>query len=175
MQQRTRRIAMQMIACREEARIARKLTHDREHIKHYTLHGVLPEGYVLALNTAFGTLSCLTYLDKQPALVLQQQFTNNEMNVLRPLLDSYPYYCPYEVLFAHFYHGEVTERTIERCRANLLKALEDGTWEQATRPIRNVLSRVRIKLRIFGINIVSILETGYILKAAPAPVSSTVA
>jgi hypothetical protein len=160
---------MQMIAYREEARIARKLVHDREHIRHYSLHGVLAEGYTLALNTKFGTLSCLAYIDNQPCLVLQQQFTNNEMNVLRPLLDSYPYYCPYEVLFARFYHGEVTERTIDRCRVRLLKALEDGTWEQETRPIRNVLSRVRIKLRIFGINIVSILETGYILKAAPAP------
>ncbi len=162
---------MQMIAYREEAKLTRTLIQDRENIKHYSLHGVLGEGYTLALNTNFGTLSCLSFIENQPCLILQQQFTNNEMNVLRPLLESYPYYCPYEVLFAHFYHGEVNERTIERCRERLLKALEEGAWEQETRPIRNVLSRVRIKLRIFGINIVSILETGYILKASPVPVN----
>ena len=35
------------------------------------------------------------------------------------------------------------------------------------RPVRNVLSRVRFKMRSFGIDITSILETGYILMVKP--------
>jgi hypothetical protein len=83
-------------------------------------------------------------------------------------LDSYPYYCPYEVLFASFYNGDVTEMIVARCRQRLQNSLEIGTWDQEMRPVRNVLSRTRLKLRTFGVNITSILETGCILRLMPA-------
>jgi hypothetical protein len=35
------------------------------------------------------------------------------------------------------------------------------------RPVRNVLSRTRLKVRSFGIEISSILETGYVLMVLP--------
>ena len=99
--------------------------------------------------------------------MMQQQFTAGEMSVLMPLLEAFPYYCPYEVLLASFQYGNVTEATDERCRQHLQEAQEEGIWDQEMRPMRNVLSRARLKLRSLGIEISTILETGYILKNVP--------
>ena len=98
-----------------------------------------------------------------PRLLIQQQFTASELSLLLPLLEQFPHYCPYEVMFASFYNGTITEATIEHCRIQLQDALETGCWDQQLRPVRNVLSRIRFKLRGFGLDIISILETGYIL------------
>jgi len=98
---------------------------------------------------------------------MQQQFTSSELSLLRPLLELYPHYCPYEVMFASFYNGTITDEMVEQYRQRLYEALEADIWDQQLRPIRNVLSRTRIKLRPFGIDISSILETGYILILTP--------
>jgi hypothetical protein len=153
---------MQKLYLREDITTT-TLKPDEENILHFSLQGALPEGHTLALNTAYGTLSYLSCENNRPLLLLQEQFTSSEVSVLMPLLESFPYYCPYEVMFAHFYNGKVTDRTIERCRRHLLEAQEAGLWDQEMRPVRSALSRTRIKLRLFGIDISSILATGYIL------------
>ena len=56
-----------------------------------------------------------------------------------------------------------TRERDKRARQQLQEALEAGVWDQQMRPVRNVLSRIRYKMRSFGIDITSILETGYIL------------
>lgn len=138
-------------------------TQDAETIRYFTLQGALQEGQTLVLNTALGTLSLLSNGEPAPRLLIQQQFTASELSLLLPLLEQFPHYCPYEVMFASFYNGIITEDTIERCRIQLQDALEAGCWDQQLRPVRNVLSRIRFKLRGFGLDIISILETGYIL------------
>ncbi|MBO0796613.1 MAG: hypothetical protein J2P36_37490, partial [Ktedonobacteraceae bacterium] len=57
----------------------------------------------------------------------------------------------------------VTEAAIERCRQRLQDAQEMGVWDLEMRPVRNVLSRTRHKTRVIGLDISSILETGYLL------------
>jgi hypothetical protein len=138
-------------------------TQDAEIIRYFSLQGALPEGQTLVMNTALGTLSLLSNGDIVPRLLIQQQFTSSELSLLLPLLEQFPHYCPYEVMFASFYNGTITETTIENCRIQLLDAQEAGCWDQQLRPVRNVLSRIRFKLRGFGLDIISILETGYIL------------
>lgn len=138
-------------------------TQDAETIRYFTLQGALPDGQTLVMNTALGTLSLLSNGDVLPRLLIQQQFTASELSLLLPLLEQFPHYCPYEVMFASFYNGGVTEATIEHCRHQLQDALEAGCWDHQLRPVRNVLSRIRFKLRGFGLDIISILETGYIL------------
>jgi hypothetical protein len=138
-------------------------TQDAEIIRYFTLQGALQEGQTLVLNTALGTLSLLSNGDTTPRLLIQQQFTASELSLLLPLLEQFPHYCPYEVMFASFYNGVITEETIERCRVQLQEAQDDGVWDQQMRPVRNVLSRIRYKLRGFNLDIISILETGYIL------------
>lgn len=137
---------------------------NNEHILYFHLQDTLPEGHTLVLNTLLGTLSYL-YLseNKWPRMLLQQQCTNNELSLLRPLLEHYPHYCPHEVLFASFYNGSVNEKTIARARERLQEARDDGTWDHEMRPVRNVLSRIRLKVKDFGLDIHSVLETGYIM------------
>ena len=153
---------MQRLAVRRDTTAINKL--DNEQILYFNLQGALPEGHTLVLNTLLGTLSYLYMAQgKWPRMLVQQQFTNSELSLLRPLLEHYPHYCPHEVMFANFYNGSVTEKTIARARERLQEALDYGTWDHEMRPVRNVLSRTRLKLKDFGMDILSILETGYMM------------
>lgn len=134
-----------------------------EEIVHYDKLGLLPEGYTLALNTTLGTLSLITKGIPEPRMIAEQQFTMSELYLLLPLLNAHPHYCPYEVMLASFDYHKVTEKAIERCRKQLEEAMEEKVWDAHMRPVRNVLSRTRLKLRVFDITITSILETGYTL------------
>jgi hypothetical protein len=140
---------------------------DNGEMLYFSLEGTLPAGHTLVLNIRLGTLSYLSRGIDRPRLEMQQQFTSSELSLLRPLLELYPHYCPYEVMFASFYNGTITDEMVEQYRQRLYEALEAEIWDQQLRPIRNVLSRTRIKLRPFGIDIASILETGYILMLTP--------
>jgi|SRR5579859_4525850 len=139
------------------------MQENNEEVLHFSLQGLLPSGHTLALNTTLGTLSHLAIKQDRPSLISEEQFTTSEICVLMPLLESHPYYCPYEVLLASFNMARITEKTIAQCRRRLQEAQEAGVWDQEMRPVRNVLSRTRLKTRTFGIEIASILETGYIL------------
>lgn len=150
-----------------KASLSRRMRSSGEDILHFSLQGVLPSGHLLAVNPMLGTFSYIVNDDHHPRLVLQQQFTAGEMSVLMPLLEAYPYYCPYDTLLASFQYGSVTETTIARCHEHLQEAQEEGIWDQEMRPMRNVLSRARLKLRTFGIEISTIVETGYILMYLP--------
>ena len=138
-------------------------------ILHYSLEGLLPTGHTLATNVLLGTVSLIAQdaTWPYPRLVAEQQFTMSEVSLLLPLLDSHPHYCPYEVLLASFDHRRITEATIERCRERLQEAQDEGLWDYTMRPIRNVLSRTRLKMRVVGVEINSILEIGYILMHVP--------
>jgi hypothetical protein len=143
-------------------------SQEQDKILHFSLQNSLPAGHTLALNTTFGTLSYLVCDDSRiPRLLKQEQFTNTEMSVLMPLLDMFPYYCPYEVLYASFYSsGKVTDGGTMQARYHLEEAQEQGAWDQEMRPVRCALSRTRLKIRAFGVDISSILSTGYILMLA---------
>jgi hypothetical protein len=154
---------MQKVSLRKVKAPISYMQENNEEVLHFSLQGLLPQGHTLALNTTLGTLSHLVCKQDRPHMLLEQQFTTSEICVLMPLLEAYPYYCPYEVLLASFNSGRVTEATIARCRQRLQEAQEAGVWDQEMRPVRNVLSRTRLKTRPFGIEISSILETGYIL------------
>ncbi|HEY1348860.1 MAG TPA: hypothetical protein VGF67_04465 [Ktedonobacteraceae bacterium] len=140
-----------------------------EAILHLKLENLLPEDQTLALNTRLGTLALLATNPENlhPELLTEQQFSSSEMSVLVPLLRSHPHYCPYEVLLASFNCGNTTDTSIERYRLRLQEAQFAGVWDYEMRPVRNILSRTRFKLRDFGIEISSILETGYILIYLP--------
>jgi hypothetical protein len=140
-----------------------QISLNNEEILHFSLQGLLPIGHTLALNPSLGTLSLIVLNHDRPQMMKEQQFSSSEISVLLPLLESYPYYCPYDLLLASFTYGKVTDAAVERCREHLQEAQAEGIWDQEMRPMRNVLSRTRFKTRCFGIEISSILETGYIL------------
>ena len=161
---------MQRVSLRKITSSVYHVKHTDEEILHYSLEELLPAGQTLALNVLLGTLSLIAYDDETPypRMLVEQQFTSSELSLLLPLLNSHPHYCPYEVLLASFNLRVVSDTTIERCRRQLHEAQLEGVWDQEMRPVRNVLSRTRLKMRSFGIEIASILETGYVLMTLPA-------
>ena len=134
-----------------------------QQFRFFSLPQVLPEGHVLVLNTHPYSLSTfvLTQLKAEVyGLVAQEVLTELEMYVLVALLESYPHYCPYEVLRA-----AVTDEILSHARTTVHRAVEHKTLDRSMKPIRNILSRCRAKLRTFGIDIRSIHAEGYILTA----------
>ena len=128
------------------------------------LPDLLPAGQRLAVQDETSLLALLSRdQEGQPVLLAVQLFTRTEWSLLVALLEQSPEYCPYEVLLAHFTYTTPTERQVERIRQQLYAARDEGSWDLVMRPARNALSRVRFKLRPFGIGIVSLLELGYIL------------
>nr|BBH87190.1 hypothetical protein KTC_19410 [Thermosporothrix sp. COM3] len=131
-------------------------------IHHFSLQG-LPAGHTLALNLDLGTLSYLVYEHDTLRLLAQEYFCPSELSVLSPLLEQHPYFCPYEHLYACYYYSSTLHEAIERARHLLLKAAEEGKWDQEIRPIRDALSRTRIKLRSLGLDVLTLHQTGYLL------------
>ncbi len=140
---------------------------DDPEIHYLDLVGLLPEAHRLALQPDLGLVACL-YADAEgvPCLQHVQWFTPIEMALVLAIVEQYPHYCPYEVRLSHFSSTRVSERVIERMRQQAYEARESGEWDALMRPMRNVLSRIRLKLRPFGIEIVSLVEVGYALVPA---------
>ncbi|HET8851381.1 MAG TPA: hypothetical protein VFN02_02565, partial [Ktedonobacteraceae bacterium] len=65
------------------------------------------------------------------------------------------------MLLASFYET-LTEENVKWYQ-QVREAQETGSLEEFLRPVRNVLSRTRIKLRVLGIEITGLYETGYVL------------
>jgi hypothetical protein len=126
-------------------------------ISHFSLQGLMPPDLTLALNLETRTLSLLS---NGPQLVREEQFSVNEVSLIVPILESYPHYCPYEVLLAHLSLKHVNASLIERCRQRLLEAQNNGKWQQEMRPIRRALSSLRNKLHSFGLEISTVREKG---------------
>lgn len=161
---------MQKISLRKVKTAISAIEPINEIIMHFELAKLLPADQLLALNTKLGTLTLLANQPDtlHPIVLGEQQFSVNEMRVLLPLLQLYPRYCPYEVMLASFNCGNTSETTVERFRVRLEEARFADVWDYEMRPTRNILSRTRFKLRELGIEVSSILETGYLLIYMPA-------
>ena len=132
-----------------------------QQFRFFRLPKLLPEGHVLVLNTHSYSLSTfvLTELSAEVnGLVAQEVVTELEMYVLLALLESYPHYCPYEVL-----QTAITNDMPARARAFVNRAIEHKTLNSEMKSVRNILSRLRAKLHAFGIGIRSIHAEGYML------------
>jgi hypothetical protein len=116
--------------------------------------GSLLPGKRLILNHDQGILSLLVGEE----ITEQQILTPNEMYVIEELFKTYPEYCPSEVLIS-----AMTGQSIEQCQEKVLWGLEEGAADVVMRPIRNLLSRCRMKLHPFGIQIKSLTTVGYVL------------
>jgi hypothetical protein len=126
-------------------------------ISHFSLHGLLRTGQTLALNIETRTLSLLS---DGPQLIMVQQLSANEMHLIVPILESFPHYCPYELLLSHISSNTVTAASIVRCRQRLQEAQGCGRWQQELRPVRRALSSLRSKLHHFGLGVSNIRERG---------------
>jgi hypothetical protein len=135
-------------------------------ISYFSLPGLLPGSHILALNLETRTLSLLR---DGPMLIIEQQFSANEMAVLVPMLHSFPHYCPYEELLSHIFSSIVTDSSIALCRKRLQEARLCGTWKQELRPMRRTLPSLRNKLHRFNLEISNIRERGCNLTSLTSP------
>jgi hypothetical protein len=136
---------------------------EHEEIMHFSFASFLPDEAVFAIHPVKRTIAYLTDQGGQPRMQHIETLTAVEMCVVLPLFVNTPSYCPHEVLYASLMRGNTAENTVMRCRKHLLEAQESGVWDQEIRPIRNAMSRARLKLRAFGIDVRSIIDTGYLL------------
>ena len=134
-------------------------------IEHFTPERLLPFGHLVALNQETGVLSHLASVDGLPHVLAEAQFTPSELTLLTALLRAWPYYAPNEVLYASFTFTRATEQRIEQARHVLQEAQTEGTWDAHMRPLRNIMSRVRLKLQeAMQVTILTIFETGATLE-----------
>ena len=144
---------------------------EQESIQYYVLGGLFPPTHSFVLNLALGTFLHLYWEEEFPyPLVLgEQQLTERERDLLRPLLAHYPQFAPYEVIHASFHEGydRLSEQRITEAQARLDLLREEKLWDADMRPIRNVMARLRLKVREVGLDTVNMLETGYMLIKNP--------
>ena len=138
-----------------------------EHLQVFVLEGLFPLPHAFVLNSTLGTLLHMSMQPDMPhpVLLAEQQFTEQEISLVVPLLTNYPEFAPMEELYASFCYGYdgLSEQRITQAREHVHEALEEGIWEQELRPLRTVMSRARFKLRRLGLDAVNLLETGYLL------------
>lgn len=133
----------------------------------YDLSQVRPGHLLVVNNQMFGQQSIVSMQGgEKHVLVAQGLFSGSELSLLLPLVESLPDYCPYEVLYASFFFGSTSAQAVEKARETILDIMDEGgpQWDQLVRPLRNVMTRVRYKLRPFRLEIVSFLHTGYLLQ-----------
>jgi len=150
----------------------------------FPLEGLLPAGQALSVNTTYLIVSLvLTNSTSENPILLQRLLTELQMRLLLPLLES-PHYCPHEVLYTSLFYSyrgllaglffsdstarEEWQAAIERKRVFLQHAYELGTRKRELKPLYNALSKLRSKLRPFGLEItISTSGSAYALISLP--------
>jgi hypothetical protein len=161
--------------------------NERENdLRLFPLEGLLSAGQALSVNTAYLVVSLVsTHSANGNPILVQRTLTELQMRLLLLLLDS-PRYCPHEVLYtslscsyrgllAKLFSSDSTAReewlaTIEEKSAFLQRAQESGTWKRELKPLYNALSKLRPKLRPFGLEIaIFASSSAYALIPLPVP------
>ncbi len=72
-------------------------------------------------------------------------------------------------IHASFHEGydRLSEHLITQAQARLDLLREEKLWDAEMRPIRNVMARLRLKVRELGLETINMHETGYILIKNP--------
>ena len=151
------------------------LNEREEGLRLFSLEGLLPIDQALSVNTCHLVISLISRnLAKGNLILLQRRLAEPQMRLLLTLLES-PSYSPHEILYASLFctyqglleglfssrslPGEEWQETVEEKRAFLQRAHESGTWKRDLKPLYNALSKLRDKLRPFGLGI-SVSESG---------------
>ena len=133
---------------------------ETERFANFSLTGLLPENSKLVVNREQRILTQLRSTATDCVIVEQQTLTDTEIDLVLALLEWHPYHCPLENILAAY-----SGRSVEQCRKQINRALEEGLIDGLMRPARNRLSLFRPKLHVFGLDARSIIETGYMLIA----------
>ena len=128
-------------------------------IVYFSLPHLVQGSHKLILHKELRTLSLISDVGG-PSLLQQERLSDNEFQVIVPILKAFPHYCPYEVLLASVISRTTIESDIITWRLRLLEAHGNGTWQQEIRPLRRALTSLRRKMSTFGLEISTIREKG---------------
>src|SRR6516225_11849203 len=131
-----------------------------ESVVYYSLPNLVKGSHRLILHKERRTLSLISHDDSGPSLLQQEILSDSELQIIVPILNVFPHYCPYEVLLASIISRTTVESTVTNWRFRLLEAHSKGTWQQEIRPLRRALTSLRRKLYSFGLEISTIREKG---------------
>jgi hypothetical protein len=129
-------------------------------IVHFSLPNLVQGSQKLILHKELRTLSLISDGHDGPDLVQQEILSDNELQIIVPILSVFPRYCPYEVLLASVISRSTLESTVTDWRIRLQEAHDKGTWQQEIRPLRRALSSLRRKLYSFGLGVSTLREKG---------------
>ena len=101
--------------------------------------------------------------DESVAMIEQRKLSQQEMRLLKPLLDAYPDWVPTEELLSVY-----TGNSVAQCRAEWHQALDEGESWTVIKPVIGIISRARRRLLAFRIDIRPVLLSGYLLVPAVA-------
>src|SRR5712692_3415530 len=97
---------------------------EEDRIRHYTLPALLPEGAVIAIHLDHGSLTYMVVEEGMPKNIAGAVVTAPELRIVLPLFESFPHYCPHEVLHAAFSTGNTGEKSVNASRTYLQEAQE---------------------------------------------------
>ena len=141
---------------RNSAHEAQDGDRHQQALLHLALDGLLQAQQILVVNPSIRTATLLSHApDGEAQVIAQQHFSPNGMLVLVPLLQSYPYYCPYEVLLASLFSLSLDEAR---------RQLQD-IRDIAIRSVRRAIGSLIAGLRALGLQVRSIRNAGYLVEA----------
>ena len=122
-----------------------------DRFKEYSLTGLLDDGVKLTIDTQSRILTL-----SDTSILEQATFPDTEYRVLTTLLEYFP---REKMLSVH------TGASVASCIRHINEAESLGDVTIAMRPATNAISRTRARLLPFGIDISTIMHTGYLLVA----------
>jgi hypothetical protein len=128
----------------------------QEALLRFPLDGLLPAHQILVVNPRARTAIVFVAPPSGEAkVVAEEQFSPNGMRVLVPLLQAYPQYCSYEALLMNLY-PESPDFILQQLREARTDTL---------RVVRRAIGSLTLGLQTFGLQVISLHQTGYQLKA----------
>lgn len=129
-------------------------------IRHFELRGMLDASEVLCLNLETLTLSLLR-LEMLPRMNVEVRLGSNEATLLALLLETAPFYTPYETLLAAFVSGLSFSQ-------DMLVRFREAATEEEMINLRIAVHGLRPKLKLFHLSIKALSQTGYQLIRLPS-------
>ena len=134
----------------------------------YTLFEILPPNHFLIADTELLMITKVDDSGHIPVFLESQHFTYDEFGLIITILADYSPYCPLANLLQATKGG-----TLEEHQRALIEADAEGWMTQLMRPMRNTLSRARLKMKRFDISITSLIGLGYTLTSYSARTSKS--
>jgi hypothetical protein len=119
---------------------------------------LLADEHEIVLNTVSGQTTLVDWEHRR--IKAECRFDEQELPLIRTLLNDWPSYTPYERLLPLLVTEELAEQLIH-CIEEAREREDKIMFDVALQPLRSVLQRCQDRLALFGIQIAAIYRHGY--------------